>query len=172
AEALKRKMDQIIDEADSMSERAASALERGFATGCPFLTDEPKDRGDEFKKKFQAESELTMWVQWAVNLDGPYWTKAQSGGVWAPYGNDERHAFDPIRRRLVILGVPLSVTRGTFGGQSGHPYDWAPPLDMVELIYWAKNFSRNKAAEEVCRPVQPFLLQIRRTPELACRVGE
>jgi hypothetical protein len=171
AEALKHKMDEIIENDDSMTTTAAEALRKGFYTGCPFITDEPKDRGDTFKKTFQNESELSMWVQWAIARDEAYWIRAEAGGIWDPYANDERHAFDPIRDRLVVLGVPASVTKGTFAGQSGHPSTWLPPLDMVEFIHWAKNRSRSLAAQQVCKPVTPALLQLRQQ-ENACRMGK
>src|SRR5262249_34355265 len=102
AKALKRKMDEIVEEAELWSVPAALALRQGFLTGCPFLTDEPQDKGAEFEKTFQDESELAMWVAWALKRDEAYWKKAQAGGIWDPYANVERHAFDPILERLMV----------------------------------------------------------------------
>jgi hypothetical protein len=171
SKAVKTKLDAVVDQADRWTVSAAASFRRGFETGCPFLTDEPKDIGETFKTKFQDDSELAMWIEWAIQRDEPYWINAESGGVWDPYAVTERHALDPIRRRLIILGVPHDVTKGTFGGQSGHPSSWAPPLDMVVFIRWAKNKSLNEAAKHVCKRVEPSLLQLRREPPAnVCRV--
>ena len=172
AEALLRKMDDVIAEANLYTMLEASQMQNDFLMGCPFLKDLPRDIGDSFKAKFQDDAELAMWVQWALRRDEAYWRKAQAGGIWDPYAVDERHAFDAIRERLRALGVPRDVTVGTFGGQDGHPSTWEPPINMIALITWAKNRSNSAAANLVCRPVSPLALKMRRdrlvsTPEPA-----
>jgi hypothetical protein len=171
AKEFKSKMDDVVEEADRWTEAAALSLRNGFFTGCPFLTDLPKDTSDKFKKKFQDEAELSMWVEWAIARDEAYWVDQQDGGWWDPYGNDKRHAFDPIRSRLVVLGVPPDVTNGTFLGQSGHPSNWLPPLDMVKLIRWAKNRSRSQAAQQVCKQAEPPSPLRLKENQAVCRVS-
>ncbi|QDT55807.1 hypothetical protein Pan44_38550 [Caulifigura coniformis] len=161
-------MDELVERADSIPESFAKALFTGFTTNCSFLTDVPDDTGEGFKKDFQKQAELAMWVSWAVARDEAYWRRVQGWESVKDKFRHERKAMNPIWRRLIDLGVPdheiSEHDRG--GGYEMWMYDG---IDMVKLIAWAKKMSQPKnlyssPAKNVCYRVDPGWLQLRRDP--------
>jgi hypothetical protein len=170
AHILKKAMDEHIYRADHWTVDAALSLEKSFRTYCPFLVDEPTDSGPEFEKAFKNESELGMWVAWALARDEKWWRKEQSSFY---EGQEERKLMGPIVSRLAALGVPTEQILSRGSGYLDNRFI----LDMVKLIDWAKNRKppknlRGSAPLEVCRKVDPNFLQIKRHENVCYPAGK
>lgn len=165
---LKKMMDDCIDHADQWTPTAASQFEKATLNFNPFVVDMPTDIGDDFKKNFQAEAEISMWVAWGLARDEKWWIKEQDS--WKS-GQEERKNFWPILQRLLTLGVPMSEISSWGIGY----LDNRQLLDMVKFIAWAKKpkpkKSRGEAAPLACKAFDPGPFVLKRY-ENVCRVGE
>ncbi len=157
---LKAAMDKVLKAqlTQPWPEAIAKNFSEAVVANCPFITDVPDDTSDEFRKDFRDQSELAMWVAWAIQQDVNWWRKADIEDI---------DAMTPVSTRLVIVGVPWLQISDEFIGDGVFTVPRRIRiLNMVKFIEWAKTAPKPRRAVEsgpqaVCKKVDPLLLRLK-----------
>jgi hypothetical protein len=157
-------VDKLIDNPAPWTVSAATMLENGFSTSCPFVTDEPVV-GKDFDNSFAQKAELGMWVSWGLARKETWWRKQESQILLS-----QGESMYTIANRLSALGVPLDAISTV--GQIGVYQRRGRIFDMVKFIEWAKWYDLTRqSADRLRRIPLPEWLKVRRDPNRSY-VGE
>lgn len=174
---LKTALNDAIDKSDKWTMDAALSFQLSFLRNCPFVTDVPTDTSETgaFMNNFQKQSELGMWVEWALARDEKWWkarwyqhsyySTTDYKSHYASDATDTLIKMKPVMDRLLVLGVkPHEVTfQATYRGVSS-----ATALDMLKMITWAKHIrsmEKLRASahqEQVCKATDSLSLKLRK----------
>ena len=147
--------DSIKTDPKKLSVRTAEKLEMAFRQNCPFVVNQPKGGTDKSVSTFARDSELEMWMQWALARNQSWWTEnSRHRDLWDMY---------PIMDRMFALGVNVTFYHPGKRSATGVP-NIRPGyvLDMVKMIEWAQK--RWRDANTSKKPMEiPAWLRLRAT---------
>jgi hypothetical protein len=105
------------------------AMERTFF----FAEAPPSEMDEKTSALLTSRAELALWISWGLERDREYWEK-QAALRWYGPKMDEEFYWDPLRVKLIALGVPASVVslpNVGFGTPQG--------MDMYGFMKWVKS---------------------------------
>jgi hypothetical protein len=92
----------------------------------PFIQNAPKEEirpGD-----LKAKALLALWLGWAWARDDAYW-RVHGRSVYDDRDRNERQDFEPIRKKLLSIGVPMNVV-----SHKETEYHWMNEQEQVDRI--------------------------------------
>jgi hypothetical protein len=168
AQQILKPLDQLITRAESWESWEAEAWAKEFEASCPYMTDLPDDLETTFQGNVQETAEWTMWVEWALVRDQPWWKKynerVSDGNGMLPY--------QPILQRLEELHVPLNEVSTVTRVGDGFFNRGFRVLDMDKFINWARRNKpiRSSLTKEQLRKAHDLLVpQLHAQDQFVCR---
>jgi len=93
----------------------------------PYIQNAPRDEikpGD-----LKSKALLSLWLAWAWARDDAYWAVHGTIQQYNDRNKDERVDFEPVRKKLLSLGVPTNVV-----SQKDELSHWMNRTEIVDVI--------------------------------------